>query len=423
MKLIIYSLNYSPELTGIGKYNGELAEELNKLGMEIHVVTAPPYYPEWKRFSGFRNWWNKSFSGGVTVYRCPLYVPSKVTNFKRLIHLLSFALTSSFRLLSLLRLKPEVMFLVQPTLFCAPMALLYAKLVGAKAVLHIQDFEVDALFGLRESKRDGEGGFLKRVVCHAESYLMRRFDLVSSISFSMLANAERKSISKDKLCFFPNWSDTGFVTPDSNGAEIRRRWGYSETDRVVVYSGNIGQKQGLEIVLDAAEAISDRSEVKFVVIGSGAYGETLRSSAAQRCLSNIDFKSLQAWEDVPKILAMADVHLVVQKRGAADAVLPSKLTNILSAGGHALVTADPHTELGRMADHHPGLYEVVEPEDATAFVEGLERCLAKDTTKPNMVARQYALDFLNKEKVINRFVKDLRALTELEDVQEEAYEL
>jgi len=104
-------------------------------------------------------------------------------------------------------------------------------------------------------------------------------------------------------------------------------------------------------------------------------------------------------------------------------VLPSKLTNILSAGGHALVTADPYTELGRMAVHHPGIYEVVEPENSRAFIEGLERCLAKDTTKPNMVARQYALDFLNKEKVINRFVKDLKVLTEQEDVKEEVYEL
>jgi len=423
MNILFYSINYKPELTGIGKYNGEFCESLSHKGHKVTVVTAPPYYPEWKVHRYFRNSWSSFVEDGVTLHRCPLYVPANVSTIKRIIHLTSFALSSGLRLLGLLRLKPDVVFLVQPTLFCAPLALFYTKLTGAKAVLHIQDFEVDALIGLGMVKGRAKRGSLRRMVESFESWLMSRFDMVSTISFSMLNNAEKKGVPREKLCFFPNWSDTDFVTPNSNGAEIRARWGFQEEDRVVLYSGNIGQKQGLEIVLDAAEALTPRSEVKFVVVGSGAYGETLRSLAEQRGLRNVVFKPLQAWEDVPKILAMADVHLVVQKRGAADAVLPSKLTNILSAGGHALVTADPYTELGRMAVHHPGIYEVVEPENSRAFIEGLERCLAKDTTKPNMVARQYALDFLNKEKVINRFVKDLKVLTEQEDVKEEVYEL
>ncbi|MEY8213589.1 MAG: glycosyltransferase [Colwellia sp.] len=80
-----------------------------------------------------------------------------------------------------------------------------------------------------------------------------------------------------------------------------------------MYSGNIGQKQGLEIVLDAAQALNNRPEVKFVIVGSGAYSETLRKMAVDKGLTNIQFKPLQAWELVPQILSMADVHLVVQK--------------------------------------------------------------------------------------------------------------
>ena len=104
---------------------------------------------------------------------------------------------------------------------------------------------------------------------------------------------------------------------------------------------------------------------------------------------------------------MADVHLVVQKRGAADAVLPSKLTNILSAGGHALVTADKNTELGQIENRYLGIYTLVPPEDVKAFIEGLRRCLNLDTKKPNRIAREYAEENLNKHIIIDRFVTEL----------------
>ncbi|MEY8215163.1 MAG: glycosyltransferase, partial [Colwellia sp.] len=117
MKFLLYSINHSPELTGIGKYNGELVTDLANRSIETHVITAPPYYPEWSVHKGYKNGWSKQKNEGVTVYRCPLYVPKRVTTLKRLIHLSSFAFSSGLRLFTLLRLKPDVLFLVQPTLF------------------------------------------------------------------------------------------------------------------------------------------------------------------------------------------------------------------------------------------------------------------------------------------------------------------
>ncbi len=426
MKFFLYSINHAPELTGIGKYNGELALALAQRGIETHVLTSPPYYPEWQVHDGFKNSYSSSQVNGVSVYRCPLYVPKKVSTIKRLIHLSSFAFSSALRLITLLRLKPNVVFLVQPTLFCAPATLLYCKLTGAKSVMHIQDFEIDAMFGLglagsledksftTEAPRKAGGkdktSLVKRIICAAETWLLRRFDVVSSISYSMLDNAKSKGVDESKLLFFPNWADTNFVTPDVSGDALRKQWGFTCADKVVLYSGNIGQKQGLEIVLDAAQTLKSRPEVKFVIVGSGVYSETLQKMAADKGLSNIQFKPLQAWELVPQILSMADVHLVVQKRGAADAVLPSKLTNILSAGGHALITADMNTELGKIAVKYPGIYQCVEPENNEAFVAGLVECLAKDTGQVNAVARDYAVANINVNTVIDRFVDDMRAL-------------
>ncbi|WP_415895049.1 WcaI family glycosyltransferase [Neptuniibacter sp. PT34_22] len=408
MEFLLYSLNYKPELTGIGKYNGDLAQYLVDKKANVTVMTAPPYYPEWKVHEGFSNKFSAVNDSGVQVLRSPLYVPKSVSTLKRLLHLSSFALSSGMRLLSNLRLKPHVVFLVQPTLFCAPITLLYCKLTGALSVMHIQDFEVDAMFGLGMGKQ----GLSQRIARAVESWFLRRFDVVSSISYSMLENARSKGVEEKNLLFFPNWSDTNFVTPDVDGSSIRSKWGYSQEDKVILYSGNIGQKQGLEVVLDAAKHFHADPKVKFLIIGNGAYADTLKIMASDMELDNLQFKPLQPWEDIPAILSMADIHLVVQKKGAADAVLPSKLTNILSAGGHAVVTAEAHTELGKIENKYPGIYHLVEPENTASFIDGLEQLVAVETRTPNLIARQYAIDNLNKVKVIDRFISDLNARLE-----------
>jgi colanic acid biosynthesis glycosyl transferase WcaI len=246
---------------------------------------------------------------------------------------------------------------------------------------------------------------------------MQRFDIVSSISHSMLAKAQLKGVTEQDLLFFPNWSDTSFVHPQVDGRQLRADWGVAPSDKIVLYSGNIGQKQGLEVVLEAAAAFVNQPEVKFIIIGNGAYREELARQAAALKLTNVLFKPLQAWELVPQILVMTDVHLVVQKKGVADAVLPSKLTNILAAGGHALVTAEPNTELGELAKRYPGIYNCVEPENSTAFIEALKRCLATDTGVTNTIARNYAVSHIDGTQVLKNFANMLIELANKESTK------
>lgn len=407
MNIVYYGLNFSPELTGIGKYSGEMAAWFSSRGYRIEAISTPPYYPEWKVNKAYRQYWySRSYEEGVLVTRCPLYVPQNPTTIKRILHLLSYAISSIPVLISRLFSAPDVLILVQPTLFCAPFGLFFAKLTGAKAVMHIQDFELDAMFGLGMMK----DGFMARIARRFEQWILKRFDAVSTISFSMMENAVQKGVSRDRLILFPNWADTNCITPDLEGSEIRRAWGFSDSDRVVLYAGNIGRKQGLEMVLDSAELLKDRSDIKFVFVGAGAHVDKLRELSSKKGLVNVFFRPLQPWAIVPQMLAMADIHLVVQKKGAADVVLPSKLTNILSAGGHALVTAEAHTELGTIAEKFPGIYEIVEPENCTLFVQALKAMLDKDLRKTNIVAREYAVEYLSREKVLGRYEKDLNTL-------------
>lgn len=424
MKILLYGINYSPELTGIGKYSGEMARTFADKGFEVRVITAPPYYPEWRVGAGYKAWRYKTeFIQNIKVMRCPLYVPSRLSIIKRILYLASFALSSFIKVIAQWRWRPDVIITVEPTLFCAPAALSLAKLSRAKTILHVQDFEIDAMFGLffagKSPQKDtcrSKRTFISRLICGTEKWITKRFDRVSSISFSMLANATNKGISKERQLFFPNWVDTAFITPEVDGSPIRERFGYSKDDLVVLYSGNLGEKQGLEIVLDAASYFLKRTEsnIKFCIVGNGSSKERLVQQVREKGLTNIQFFPLQSYPDLPALLTMANVHLVVQKKGAADVVLPSKLTGILSAGGFSLITAEPETELGRLCHKFPGIAERVEPEDPDQFISALERLLAQVTSTQchNHIARQYALEFLNKEHILNRFERDLRSLVE-----------
>ena len=200
MKIVLYGINYSPELTGIGKYSGEMGAWLCNEGHDVTVITAPPYYPEWKVKNGFSGRrWDARNEDGVKIIRCPLYVPKEVNASKRIIHLTSFAISSLIPLLIQIIKKPDLVILVAPTLFCAPNAWLLSKLSGATSVLHIQDYEVDALFGLGIAKP----GRLKKFAYACERFILRRFDYLSTISSGMLKRATEKGIASDRLVFFP----------------------------------------------------------------------------------------------------------------------------------------------------------------------------------------------------------------------------
>ena len=412
MRILIYGLNYAPERTGVGKYTGEMAEWLQGHGHQIRVVTAPPYYPDWKVGAGYRGYRGWSYQceslRGVDVFRCPLWVPATPNGVRRLLHLLSFAVSSIPVMLRQIFWRPDWIFVIEPTLFCAPCALLTARLANANAWMHIQDFEVEAFFGLGF----GSGGFIKKCVNGIEGWMMRRFDRVSSISRHMVARLAAFGIPKDRISIFPNWVDTDRIRPGIRGRAFREEWGLGPDRKVVLYAGSMGNKQGLEMVLETARALQDDDpDIWFLLVGDGSAKEGLVQRASELGLRNVLFKPLQPPEDLPALLTMADVHLVVQKKGVAEAFMPSKLTGILAAGGTAIITADEDTELGRLVKENPGIGVLVPPENQKLFQDALRTELSKDRNDAgiNMVARNYAERHLARDGILSRFEDALTA--------------
>ncbi|WP_144138172.1 glycosyltransferase WbuB [Paraburkholderia sp. BCC1884] len=340
MKILIYGINYAPEMTGIGKYTAEMAATLAGQAHEVRVVCAPPYYPEWRIARGFSSRrYAQEQRDGVRVSRAPLWVPSRPRGLGRLVHLASFALTSLPLMVRHAFWRPDIVFCVAPSLLNAPTGWLVARIARAHAWLHIQDFEVDAAFKLGIL----QGSLLKRVALAAERALMTRFDTISTISGKMLERASSKGIAAERLVRFPNWADTSAIYPLSRVSRLKAELGLPASSIVVLYSGNMGIKQGLDILAAAALALKDHADLAFVFCGDGP----ARSGVQTVCgdMPNCRIIDLRPKEELNELLNLADIHVLPQRSDAADLVMPSKLTGMFASGKAVVAMAEPGTEL------------------------------------------------------------------------------
>jgi colanic acid biosynthesis glycosyl transferase WcaI len=407
LRILIHSINYAPEVTGIGKYNGEMSEWLAERGHEVRIVTAPPYYPMWRVMEGYSSRrYRRERRDDVGVWRCPVWVPANPSGLKRLLHLASFAASSFPVMLSQILWRPDVVMVTEPPLFCLPQARLIAKLSGAKVWLHVLDFEVDAALHLGMLRGWGK---VQRLMYKVERFLMRGVDRISTISEKMRERIVKKGFSKDCTLLFPNWAETDFVLPLQRENEVRRELGVGPEDTLVLHAGNMGEKQGLDLVLEAAERLRERTEIQFIMVGAGAARKRLEQAAGERKLHNVHFFPVQPLERLPLMLAAGDIHLIVQRREAADLVMPSKLTNILSAGRPSIATVDPDTAVYQVLNEHEcGL--TTQPESVTELVAGISTLAeaADLRVRLGQNARRYAESYLKKDKILADFEIELR---------------
>jgi colanic acid biosynthesis glycosyl transferase WcaI len=409
MRILVYGLNYAPELTGIGKYTGEMVAWLAARGHQVRVVTAPPYYPAWRVQPPYRGLAYRverpAKANQPRVYRTPLWVPARPEGLTRLLHLASFALGSLPVMLAQALWRPQAVFNVEPTFFSAPIALLTAALSGAPAWLHIQDFEIDAAFelGLLPAR-----GSIHACAGWFDRLLTRRFARVSSISARMLDRALAKGVRERAAVLFPNWVDIDSIqaTPPGAPTRLRRQLGL-EGKIVVLYSGNMGAKQGLERLAPLAEALADDPRIHFLFCGDGAFRPQLEARVAH--LGNVTLLELQPADALNDLLNTADIHLLPQRRGAADLVMPSKLGGMLASGRPIVATADPGTQVALVLQDC-GI--AVPTDDPTALFAAVNT-LADDRrlrSRLGLEARNHAVQHLGKHQVLLRFELDLMEL-------------
>ena len=340
--------NYFPEPTGIGKYSGEMIKWLAEQGNYCTVLTTFPYYPHWKVQSPYekRCFWYKfekvsiMKDHSINIIRCPHYVPKKPSGTTRIISELSLFLSAYvIFILLLFKQKFDCVITVAPPFELGLLGVLYKKIRGGKFSYHIQDLQIDAACELKIIKFKS----IINLFLSIEKYIIKNADYVSTISKGMIEKV--KSKLEKEVFLFPNWVDLENFYPLENKEELKCHYGFNLTDVVILYSGAIGHKQGLEAILHSAKILKDIPDIKFAVCGSGPYKDNLMRLKEEMNLKNVFFLPLQPFNKFNSFLNMADLHLVLQKAEASDLVLPSKLSTILAVGGIAIVTANTNTSL------------------------------------------------------------------------------
>jgi colanic acid biosynthesis glycosyl transferase WcaI len=367
LRIGIVGLNYAPETIGIARYTTDMAISLAQRGHEVNVVAGKPYYPAWRIADEWRGGGaRRSHEDGVEITRCSHYVPATPTGPRRILHLLSFTLSALAPALRMARGKPDVVICVVPALLSVPAAWLAARLGKGRLWIHVQDFEVEASFATGLVSPHGLLGMVAR---RLENRLLALADVVSSISPQMCARAALKGIAPERIVEIRNWTDvdTRFTTPEDS--PLRRAWALGDR-KVCLYSGNIANKQGIEILIEVARLLHRRRDIAFVICGQGPNRARLETLA--QGLDNIQFHDLQPMEAMGALLGLANVHLLPQIPGAADLVLPSKLTNMLASGRPVVATAETGTGLWEEVD---GCGLCVMPGDAAAMAAAIERLI------------------------------------------------
>ena len=405
MRVLLYALNHAPEMIGVGKYTGEMAAWLSDRGHDVRVIAAPPYYPAWRVAEGYRaGRYARERRDGATVYRCPLYVPRRSSGLRRVLHLASFALGSLPVALWLgLVWRPAAVLVVEPTLLCAPAAWAAARLCGAAIWLHVQDFEADVAFELDLIR----GAWARRIVEGLECALIRRFDAVSAISPGMCERLADKRVRRDRIALFENWVDTRTIYPLDGASPMRAELGIDPAAVVALYAGNMGEKQGLETLIDAARRLADHRDILFVMAGDGVARERLEAEA--RGLANLRLMPLQPSGRLNDLLNVADIHLLPQRREAADLVMPSKLVGMLATGRPVAAGAAPGTEVAALVGSR-GV--VVAPDDGAAMAAAILSLAADPDRRKRLgaAARDLTVAEFDKGVVLSRFAERLESL-------------
>ena len=412
MRILFHALHYGPDPGGAGPFNSQLGAWLVERGHEVTVISTPPHYPQWEVAEAYRGRGAvHEVIDGVDVHRVPLYVPSaeELGARTRILHETSFNVSSLRRLVPELFTRPgyDLVLSICPPLQTAVSGLSYARARRIPFVFFLHDLQVDQAVDLGMIRNPRA----VRAMYAIERSILRRSSLVATHTPEMRRRVIAKGVDERDTVLLPTWADTDTITPAERDNDFRRELGVDLDTTLVLYAGGMGEKHGLDTVLEAAHELDDRTDIEFVLIGAGPKRAELEAAAARMQLHHLRFWPLQPLDRMPEILAAGDVHLVIQKGDAADLMMPAKLTSILAAGRASVGTAVPGTAVAEVLEGE-GAGVVVAPDDPAALAAGIARLAADPDLRTRLGegARSYAERVLSRDVVLGAFERRLLEL-------------
>ncbi|MFT5892352.1 MAG: colanic acid biosynthesis glycosyl transferase WcaI [Dokdonia sp.] len=401
--ITLIGLNFYPESTAIGLYSTQLAQYLEAHNVELDVITAFPYYPQWKIASEYQNKssYLKEELGTINVYRYKQYVPANPTFLKRIIHILSFTWGSFWNLWKIK--KCDVVISIVPFTSSTLLGYIQKKRFSAKSWIHIQDFEFDAAFqsGLTKSGEQ-KGGIVYRFLMWVEKSLFSKADKVSTISHTMIEKLKKKTTAP--TYFLPNWIDEKQMDP-----AFAKAHSYLTSPKFkILYSGNIGDKQDWDFFMKFAQEIDDK-RFEIIIVGDGSKRVWLEEEI--KSYPGISLYPPVPYEELSDLLCSADVHILFQKPEVLDTVMPSKILGMMASAKPSIITGHAQSEVATSMSLSQGGYYSSEKEVNTVIHQLETLVNSPDVSKEMGVkARKYVVSDFAKNQILDSFLKELSQL-------------
>lgn len=394
-------LNYAPEDTAIGLYSTQMVEALISAGAIVNVVTAFPYYPQWKIAQDYQDQPNylQEEHNGAKLYRYKQYVPETPTFLKRIIHILSFTKGSFFNLRKIK--KTDLVISIIPFTSSAWLAGYHARSHKAKSWIHIQDFEFDA--ALQSGLSSGGKKFVFKFLFSLEKRILNRANIISTISHNMIEKLESKTSQPNY--YLPNWIDENQVNP----ATANPHKHLSSNKFKLLYSGNVGDKQDWEFFAAFAKALPQEF-YDIIIVGAGAKYQQLKDTTHQE---NIHFYNPVPFEELSDLLCSADAHFLFQKTEVLDTVMPSKLLGMMASKKPSLVLGNAKSEVKQVMElANAGCYmSTANVEQAVSQLEQWRQDLEL-TEQIGKDARTYVTSHFARKPILDSWVNELQQLLE-----------
>jgi glycosyltransferase involved in cell wall biosynthesis len=403
-RILITGINYAPEETGIAPYTTKLAEHLARQGYQVTSLTGMPHYPAWRIADGYAGRMAvREVRNGVDIARRWHYVPKRQSALSRGLYEATFLAGG---LTALTMPPPHAVIGVVPSLsggvlarmaaarFRVPYGLVFQDLVGLAA-------EQSGVAGGR-----GVGGAVRA----AEGWATRGAAAVGVIAEGFRPYVESLGVAPGRIRRVRNWTHTGEATVER---DAMRAWLDLPQDALVcLHAGNMGFKQGLENVIEAARlAAASDPRLLFVFLGDGNQREALVTLAGRYALSNVRFLPLQPQQIFPSVLAAADVLLINQRRSVDEMALPSKLTSYYAAGRPVVAAAAHGSETAREITWSSGGV-TCEPEQPAALLDAVRRVTADAGLARHLAgsALRWAQNVLSEEAALRSYEQFVAAV-------------
>ncbi|MGJ5672204.1 MAG: glycosyltransferase family 4 protein [Nostochopsis sp.] len=399
MRILIYSYNYDPEPIGIAPLMTELAEGLVKRGHQVRVVTAMPNYPERRIYDAYKKkLYLTEYKNGVQIQRSYVWIRPQPNLLDRMLLDASFVVTSF--LPALRGWRPDVILTTSPSLpVCIPTALL-GWIQNCPVVLNLQDILPEAAIHVGLIKNQ----LLVKAFKALEKFAYHTATKISVIADGFVENLIDKDVKANKIVQIPNWVDVDFIRPLSKENNSFRSEHQLNDKFLVLYSGNIALTQGLETVVKAASTLQYIPDIKFVIVGEAKGLERLQQECQNCGADNVLLLPFQPREQLPEMLAAADIGLVVQKKNVISFNMPSKI-QVLLASGKALVASVPDNGTAARAIRQSGGGVVVPPEDPDALAKAIFD-LYQHPEKVKILgynSRQFAVEQYSFDQALNHY--------------------